>query len=286
MFAPERCFRARSSRSPWCSLRPSRESPPRKAATGGRSDRLCDRADEPGSFTCLSTTQQSSTWLPARITDAMKLAFASVRRENFTRGEKGRGGSMRQPNKVYELRIYHAAAGKMDNLVARFRDHTMKLFANHGIKSVAYWTALDEPVKSGTFFLHSGASEPGSSGSELESLPGRSGVEKREGEIGREWEISREHRFDVLDVDGLLAALAIVTLPEEAYRGACTGLSAPLLRPLEGHLYLSFIPAFSAVIRHVQTIDKGVVVFCLVPFADRDTRRIRGDRYSAPAHSN
>ena len=54
--------------------------------------------------------------------------------------------------KVYELRIYQAASGKMDSLVARFRDHTDKLFAKHGIKSVAYWTALDEPAKSSTFF--------------------------------------------------------------------------------------------------------------------------------------
>lgn len=53
---------------------------------------------------------------------------------------------------VYELRIYHAVPEKLENLVARFRDHTMKLFLDHGIKSVAYWTALDEPVKSSTFF--------------------------------------------------------------------------------------------------------------------------------------
>ena len=53
---------------------------------------------------------------------------------------------------VYELRIYHVVPGKMESLVARFRDHTMKLFAEHGIKSVAYWNALDEPVKSSTFF--------------------------------------------------------------------------------------------------------------------------------------
>jgi NIPSNAP protein len=45
---------------------------------------------------------------------------------------------------VYELRIYHVAPGKIENLVARFRNHTMKLFADHGIKSVAYWTALEE----------------------------------------------------------------------------------------------------------------------------------------------
>ena len=53
--------------------------------------------------------------------------------------------------KVYELRIYHAVPGKLESLVARFRDHTDKLFAKHGMKSLAYWTALDEPVKSSTF---------------------------------------------------------------------------------------------------------------------------------------
>ena len=54
--------------------------------------------------------------------------------------------------KVYELRIYHVLPGKMEDLVARFRDHTDKLFAKHGIRSVAYWSALDEPVRSSTFF--------------------------------------------------------------------------------------------------------------------------------------
>jgi len=51
---------------------------------------------------------------------------------------------------VYELRVYHAAAGKLNELLARFRDHTDKLFARHGMKSVAYWTPTDEPAKSNT----------------------------------------------------------------------------------------------------------------------------------------
>ena len=59
---------------------------------------------------------------------------------------------MKGSTKVYELRVYHAAPGMLDSLVARFRDHTDKLFAKHGMKSVAYWTALEEPVKSSTFF--------------------------------------------------------------------------------------------------------------------------------------
>ena len=51
---------------------------------------------------------------------------------------------------IYELRIYHAAPGKLAELLARFRDHTVKLFERHGIHSVAYWTPVDEPQKNDT----------------------------------------------------------------------------------------------------------------------------------------
>lgn len=51
---------------------------------------------------------------------------------------------------VYELRVYHASPGKLGDLLARFRDHTVKLFERHGIKSVAYWTPVDEPQKGNT----------------------------------------------------------------------------------------------------------------------------------------
>jgi len=51
---------------------------------------------------------------------------------------------------VYELRVYHAAQGELADLLARFREHTVKLFDRHGMKSVAYWTPVDEPEKSHT----------------------------------------------------------------------------------------------------------------------------------------
>jgi hypothetical protein len=47
---------------------------------------------------------------------------------------------------VFELRIYQAAEGKLGKLDARFRDHTIRLFAKHGMKSVAYWHPTDEPA--------------------------------------------------------------------------------------------------------------------------------------------
>ncbi len=64
----------------------------------------------------------------------------------------GREDAMAGSTTVYELRVYHVYPGKLETLVARFRDNTMRIFAKHGMKSVAYWTALDEPVKSSTFF--------------------------------------------------------------------------------------------------------------------------------------
>jgi len=51
---------------------------------------------------------------------------------------------------VFELRIYHTYPGKLDDLLHRFRDHTISIFAKHGIKSVAYWTPTDEPLKGNT----------------------------------------------------------------------------------------------------------------------------------------
>jgi hypothetical protein len=48
---------------------------------------------------------------------------------------------------VYELRVYHAAPGKLGELLARFRDHTTELFEKHGMKVIAYWTPVDEPER-------------------------------------------------------------------------------------------------------------------------------------------
>jgi len=49
------------------------------------------------------------------------------------------------PQPVYELRIYYPAPGKAEALNARFRNHTLKLFARHGMRNVAYWNELPRP---------------------------------------------------------------------------------------------------------------------------------------------
>jgi hypothetical protein len=93
-----------------------------------------------------------SMLLPAGIAEAMERAFLPVPNGSPNAEEEHQGDAMAESAKVYELRIYHVVPGKLDSLVARFRDYTDKLFAKHGMKSLAYWTALDEPVKSSTFF--------------------------------------------------------------------------------------------------------------------------------------
>lgn len=44
---------------------------------------------------------------------------------------------------VYELRTYTAPVGKRDALIARFREHTVRLFEKHGMTNVGYWIPAD-----------------------------------------------------------------------------------------------------------------------------------------------
>jgi NIPSNAP len=81
------------------------------------------------------TLLQAATFLPAFL---------------WAAAQQNKDNPMQSSQVVYELRIYHAAPGKLAELLARFRDHTVKLFDRHGIKSVAYWTPIDEPQKSNT----------------------------------------------------------------------------------------------------------------------------------------
>ena len=64
--------------------------------------------------------------------------------------QQGNDNPIHSSTTVYELRVYQAAPGKLAQLLARFREHTTKLFDRHGMKNVAYWTAVDEPQKSNT----------------------------------------------------------------------------------------------------------------------------------------
>src|SRR5580692_4144900 len=52
-------------------------------------------------------------------------------------------GGKNVDTRVFELRTYYAAPGKMEALHARFRDHTNKLFVKHGMTLVGYWNPTD-----------------------------------------------------------------------------------------------------------------------------------------------
>ncbi len=43
-------------------------------------------------------------------------------------------------DRVFELRTYTASKGNLDNLNARFRNHTLKLFEKHGMTNYGYFT--------------------------------------------------------------------------------------------------------------------------------------------------
>ena len=54
---------------------------------------------------------------------------------------------------VYELRTYTAPEGKLDALLARFRDHTIRIFNKHNMQSVAYFVPQDERSKNTLIYI-------------------------------------------------------------------------------------------------------------------------------------
>ena len=45
--------------------------------------------------------------------------------------------------RCFEMRTYFAAPGKLDDLLARFREHTVKLFEKHGMTNIGYWVPVE-----------------------------------------------------------------------------------------------------------------------------------------------
>jgi hypothetical protein len=55
--------------------------------------------------------------------------------------------------RCFEMRTYYAAEGKLDDLLARFRDHTCALFEKHGISNIGYWVPQDNPDRKLIYLL-------------------------------------------------------------------------------------------------------------------------------------
>jgi hypothetical protein len=55
-----------------------------------------------------------------------------------------------QGGKVFELRTYTSPEGKLNDLLARFRNDTMRIFEKHGMENVGYWVPTDAPASGNT----------------------------------------------------------------------------------------------------------------------------------------
>ena len=54
---------------------------------------------------------------------------------------------------IYELRIYHAMPGRLPVLLARFQNHTLRLWEKHGIHQAGFWTTLIGESESNLIYL-------------------------------------------------------------------------------------------------------------------------------------
>ena len=49
--------------------------------------------------------------------------------------------------RVFEMRTYTATPGRLENVVARFQDHTKALFTKHGMTHIGYWITTETNTK-------------------------------------------------------------------------------------------------------------------------------------------
>ena len=62
--------------------------------------------------------------------------------------------ALAQDTRAFELRTYTAEKGKLEALEKRFRDHTMRLFAKHGMEVIGFWKpAAEEGEDRKLFYL-------------------------------------------------------------------------------------------------------------------------------------
>lgn len=87
---------------------------------------------------------------------AVGLALTSFTRPAVVQGQ----GENAAGAQVFELRTYIAKPGKLKDLHARFRNHTLKLFEKHGMKNVVYLSPSDPKAAENTLvYLISHASK-------------------------------------------------------------------------------------------------------------------------------
>ena len=58
--------------------------------------------------------------------------------------------SAQEHGRVFELRTYTCYEGKLPDLLARFKNHTMQIFTRHGMTNIGYWVPQDAPLSQNT----------------------------------------------------------------------------------------------------------------------------------------
>ncbi|HEY2728107.1 MAG TPA: NIPSNAP family protein, partial [Parafilimonas sp.] len=69
--------------------------------------------------------------------------------------------SIKNPERVFQLRIYTCLPNKLGDLERRMRDYTLKLFESHGMTNIAYWKTheKDSTVTPKLIYILANASE-------------------------------------------------------------------------------------------------------------------------------
>ena len=76
-------------------------------------------------------------------------------------------GDEKVDSRIFELRTYESAPGKMEALQGRFRHHVCKLFEKHHMTVIGFWSPTDVPAGTAKTHLSARIPQPGSSGQVL-----------------------------------------------------------------------------------------------------------------------
>jgi hypothetical protein len=60
---------------------------------------------------------------------------------------------MSTTNRLFELRTYTAHEGRLNDLLARFEHHTLRLFKSHGMQVEGFWIPLENPEQKLIYLL-------------------------------------------------------------------------------------------------------------------------------------
>jgi hypothetical protein len=82
-------------------------------------------------------TTHTSRYVSSLVLLAVGFAFGMLAEKSSVNAQAA--------NRVFELRTYTAPEGKLGELQARFRNHTIRIFNKHNMTSIGYWVPQDAP---------------------------------------------------------------------------------------------------------------------------------------------